>query len=90
MHLQIFQGCLTKKCQKNTQRLNEVAVNVGNFIALNSLFCSSNKTAFLQHTLRTKKKLLKERDMLDGMTDKSFYARNITLDEPKVVNKFQR
>lgn len=73
---------------ENTHRLNELTVNAGIFTTLNSLLCNSNKTsAFLYQILRTKKSSLKNREMCDGMTCKSFYTRNITPGEPKVVNK---
>lgn len=66
-------------------------MNAGNFIALYSSLRNDNKTAaFLQQSLRTKKLSLKERNVCDGMRDKSCCARNITYDEPEEVNKFWR
>lgn len=81
MHLKIFQGCLTKRCQKHTWRLNELAVNSGNFTTLLQHFCS--------RLLGLKSHLWKQ-GTCDTMTDISFYGRNITPDEPKVVKKFDR
>jgi len=91
MHLKIFHGGVTENGRKNTQRLNELVLNAGNYIALYSSLCNNNKTAaFLQQFLRTKKLSLKEKNMCDGMRDKSCHSRNIMHDEPKVMSKFWR